>query len=485
MKLSIKNLILFSIIILFGCQNTKTEEKKNENIPNIIIIHVDDLGFADLGCFGSDFYDTPYIDKLANEGMKFTNSYAAAAVCSPTRAALLTGKYPSRLGVTDWIRAKFQGGIIGEDGLNPVGYEENNGLPLKTPKNSLFLGMDEKIIPQYLTKWGFKSAHFGKWHLGQEDHFPELRGFDLNFGGCDLGQPPSYFDPYLPPDNNPDYIIPNIQARSKGEYLTDREGYEIEKFIIDNKSERFFVHWAPYAVHTPIQAKDSLIQKYKSKESGRQNNPTYAAMVESLDQNIGMVLRTLDSLNLSKNTIIIFTSDNGGLIGNPNNPITNNFPLRSGKGYPYEGGIRVPTIIKWPDRIKSGSVSDSPIMSIDVLPTLLDALGETNELSKGYFDGISLLEIFKHPETNKERDLFWHFPHYRGSDVVPYSIVRSNRYKLIKYYDGKESELYDVISDISEMNNISLENPSKVNELEIKINEWVRMTNTSIPILKE
>ncbi len=485
MKLSIKLHILFSIIILFSCQSNKTEEKINENIPNIILIHVDDLGFADLGCFGSDFYETPNLDKLASEGMKFINSYSASAVCSPTRAALLTGKYPSRLGITDWIRAKFQGGIIGKDGLNPVGYEENEGLPLKTPKNFLFLSMNEKIIPQYLTKLSFKSAHFGKWHLGQEDHFPELRGFDLNFGGCDLGQPPSFFDPYLPPDNNSDYIIPNIKARSIGEYLTDREGYEIEQFIIDNKSERFFVHWAPYAVHTPIQAKDSLIQKYKSKDSGRQNNATYAAMVESLDQNIGMVLKTLDSLNLSNNTIIIFTSDNGGLIGNPDNLITNNFPLRSGKGYPYEGGIRIPTIIKWPDKIKSGSVSDFPIMSIDILPTLLHVLGEESELSKGDFDGISLVEIFKQPNSKKERDLFWHFPHYRGKDVVPYSIVRSDRFKLIKYYDGKESELYDVISDISEINNIRNENPSKVYELEMKINEWVKMTNSPIPILKE
>lgn len=485
MKSSAKSFILFSLVVSWSCQGSKYEKNIKEDMPNIVIIHVDDLGFSDLGCFGSDFYDTPNIDKLASEGMRFTNSYAAASVCSPTRAALLTGKYPSRLGVTDWIRAKFQGGIISEDGLNPDGYEENIGLPLKTPKNFLFLSMDEKIIPQYLTQWAYKTAHFGKWHLGQSDHFPELRGFDLNFGGCDLGQPPSYFDPYLAPDNNPDYIMPNVKARAEGEYLTDREGYEIEQFLINNQGERFFVHWAPYAVHTPIQAKDSLIEKYKSKEPGRQNNPTYAAMVESLDQNVGVVLKTLDSLNLSKNTIVIFTSDNGGLIGNQNNQITNNFPLRSGKGYPYEGGIRVPTIIKWTDRINPGSVSDFPIISIDILPTILDALGVPNENPSGVFDGISLLGVFKHPKAQLERDLFWHFPHYRGNDVVPYSIVRSNKFKLIKYYDGKDSELYDVVSDVGEMNDISKNNPSKVNELEIKINEWIGITKSPIPISKE
>lgn len=373
---------------------------------------------------------------LSKEGMKFTNSYAAAAICSPTRAALMTGKYPSRLGITDWIRAKFQGGIIPPNGNNPTGFDENEGRALKTPKNHLFLELKEKTIADYFKEAGYYSAHIGKWHLGQEDHYPELRGFDENFGGCDLGQPPSYFDPYSPPNDNPDYIIPNIEPRKEGEYLTDREGDETVNFIVKNKDKKFFLHWAPYAVHTPIQGREDLIEKYQQKPTTNQKNPVYAAMVESVDQNVGKLIHALDSLGLSDNTIVIFTSDNGGLLGRDNNPITNNFPLRSGKGYPYEGGIKIPTIIKWPRVIKGGMQNDTPIITMDILPTLMKIINPGFDIKKANMDGVDVYGLLKGEQSTLERDLFWHFPHFRSGDVVPYTIIRSGNYKLIKYYDN-------------------------------------------------
>ncbi|MBC6367025.1 sulfatase [Algoriphagus sp. AK58] len=462
--------ILWSILILFSLTGFSQEKTK----LNVILIHVDDLGATDLGAFGSDFYETPHIDRLAREGMKFVQSYSAAAICSPSRAALMTGKYPARTGITDWIRAKFQGG---SGFALPTDLEENEGQVLKTPKNQGFLPQEEETIAERMKSLGFTTLHVGKWHLGEEGNHPENQGFDLNIGGNDLGQPSSYFDPYLAKNEDPSYVLKNVPSRKEGEFLTDREGDEIVKFI-QNRPDPFFIHWAPYAVHTPIMGPEVLVEKYKAKTPGIQKNPIYAALVENLDQNVGKVLAELDRLGLRKNTLIIFTSDNGGLIGNPQNPVTVNLGLRSFKGYPYEGGIRVPTIVSLPGRIPSGTVSQVPIITMDWVPTILDIEGE----KKAGTDGVSLTSVLFQKEALADRDLFWHFPHYREPDVKPYSIVRSGQYKLIYYFESEEVELFDLSKDPLEQTNLANQLPKLVVELKSKLEKWWRETGARLPV---
>lgn len=460
-------------LIFFGLNAFGFSQEKEDF--NILLIHVDDLGATDLGVFGSDFYDTPNIDRLASEGMIFTHSYAAAAICSPSRAALMTGKYPARTGITDWIRAKFQGG----SGLAlPTEFEENEGKPLKTPKNQGFLPLEEETIAERLQKHGYSTLHVGKWHLGEEGQYPENQGFDVNIGGNDLGQPPSYFDPYQPAKPTEFYELRNLPPRKTGEFLTDREGDEVVGFI-QNHQEKFFIHWAPYAVHTPIMGPPELVEKYKGRTPGNQRNPVYAALVENMDQNVGKVLAELDRLGLTNKTMVIFTSDNGGLIANPQNPITVNLGLRSEKGYPYEGGIRVPTIVKWPGKVKAGTASQAPIITLDWISTILSYLGENPE--ELGLDGRSLLEVFADPEEEISRDLFWHFPHYRAPDVVPYSIVRSGDYKLIYYFDGSEAELFDLTNDPLEKKNLVKQLPLIASQLKTKMERWWKETAARLP----
>ena len=465
-----KHLFLFMVLIL-SCLSGFSQEKKD---INVILIHVDDLGATDLGAFGSDYYETPNIDRLAAEGMRFNQSYSAAAICSPSRAALMTGKYPARTGITDWIRAKFQGG----SGLAlPKDFEQTQGKPLKTPKNQGFLPLEELTLAERLKAFGFSTMHVGKWHLGEEGNHPEDQGFDINIGGNDLGQPPSYFDPYLAKNAAPTYVLKNVPPRKEGEFLTDREGDEIVKFI-QNRDGQFFIHWAPYAVHTPIMGPEELVEKYKGKAPGIQKNPTYAALVENLDQNVGKLMAELDRLGLRENTLIIFTSDNGGLIGNPQNPVTVNLGLRSFKGYPYEGGIRVPTIVSLPGKIPSGTMSQTPIITMDWIPTILEIVGEKNSNT----DGVSLAPELLQKGGLAYRDLFWHFPHYREPDVKPYSIVRSGAYKLIYYFEGDEVELFDLSKDPLEQSNLALELSNVVAELKSKLEKWWKETGARLPV---
>jgi arylsulfatase A-like enzyme len=441
---------------------------------NVLLIHVDDLGWADIGVLGSDFYETPNIDRLASEGMLFRQSYAAAAICSPSRAALMTGKYPARMGITDWIYARFQG--VGTTGL-PGEYAENPDQPLRTPKNQGFLPLEEVTLAERMKAHGYTTFHVGKWHLGGEENYPEKQGFDRNFGGNDLGQPPSYFDPYEPATLTPFYAFDRVTPRDSGEYLTDREGDEIVSFL-QSQDQKFFIHWAPYAVHTPLMAPQELVEKYKRKAGGKQKNPVYAAMVENLDQNVGKVIAELERLKLTEKTLVIFTSDNGGLMGNPSNPITNNDPLRSQKGYPYEGGIRVPTVVKWPGKVAAGKQSDLPIVTLDWAPTVLDYMG-LNPQELGV-DGRSLVEVLK-GNTLESRDLFWHFPHYRGVDVIPYSIIRSGNYKLIHYFDMQPDELYFLVDDPRETTNLANQFPARVSQLKASLKAWWQETGARMP----
>lgn len=442
--------------------------------PNLILINVDDLGWKDLGCYGSDVYETPNIDKLARNGLKFTNAYSACAVCSPTRAAIMTGRYPARLGVTDWIRARFQGGKIPKDKKNPSGWVGSKNKKVLCPQNALWMELEEVTIAEKLKEDGYATCHIGKWHLGADDWYPEKQGFDENYGGCDYGQPPSYFDPFKNKRLDGIYGLP---GKKQGEYLTDRECDEAVMFIKKNRQKKFFLNFANYAVHTPIQAKPSLLDKYKTKIQSldtKQKNAAYATMVESVDQAVGRIITILKEEGIFDRTLIIFTSDNGGLLG-----VTNNAPLRSGKGFPYEGGIRVPLIIFWPDFINGGKVIDTPVSSIDFFPTLCSAAGIKNSTDE-VVDGLNLLPLIKGENNVKRQSLFWHFPHYRGK-INPYSIIRNGDWKLIKRYDGKPFELFNLKNDLSEKNDLSQDMPEKVKELNEEIMIWLLKTNAKVP----
>ena len=334
--------------------------------PNVVIILVDDLGWTDLACFGSRYYETPNIDRLASGGMKFTNGYAACAVCSPTRAAVLTGRYPARVGVTDWIRARFQGGKARRGG--EAEYVGGRNRKVLCPRNPVWMERGEITIAEALKPAGYTSCHIGKWHLGPEEFYPTRQGFDLNIGGCDYGQPPSYFDPYR--NRRLKGGIPTLKPRREGEYLTDRESDEAAAFIKEHRDKPFFLYMAHYAVHTPIQAKKELTARYRAKKRTNQKNPTYAAMVHSVDESTGKIMAALGEAGVADNTVVIFTSDNGGLLGP-----THNAPLRAGKGWPYEGGIRVPVIVHWPGVVKAASTCDVPVTSVDYFPTILAAAG--------------------------------------------------------------------------------------------------------------
>jgi len=443
--------------------------------PNVVLILVDDLGWMDLSCQGSGYYETPNIDRLAKEGMRFTDAYAACAVCSPTRAAVLTGRYPARTGITDWIRARFQGGKIPADKKNPTQYVGNRKL--LCPPNPLWMEREEVTIAELLKPAGYTSCHIGKWHLGPDDWYPEHQGFDLNIGGCDYGQPPSYFDPYSKPRQGD---IPTLKPRKEGEYLTDREGDEAAGFIRDHASQPFFLYYAPYAVHTPIQARKDLKERYEAKKKTNQKNAAYAAMVHSLDDAIGRILDTLDELKLAKDTLVVFTSDNGGLDNN-DNP-TDNAPLRAGKGTPYEGGIRVPFIARWPGQITAGALSRQPVISVDCLPTILEATG-VKPPTGVELDGVSLLSLLR-GNGNKRLDresLFWHFPHYRGRNIAPYSIIRRGPWKLIKRHDGSGAELFHLNDDRAETNDLSNQMPQIVRALDNELAHHLKQVGARMP----
>ena len=444
-------------------------ESESASKLNYILFNIDDLGWTDLACFGSDYYETPHIDQLAGSGMKFTNAYAACAVCSPTGAAIMTGRYPARVGITDWIRAQFQGGKGG--GEAPTEYVGGKGGRLACPPNPFWLEHEEVTLAEALKTVGYTTCHIGKWHLGPEAWFPETQGFDFNFGGCDYGQPPSYFDPYKRKGQDGIHGLP---ARKAGEYLTDREADEAVGFLRGHRDKPFFLYMANYAVHTPIQAKKEVQAKYEAKPKTNQKNAAYAAMVESVDDCVGKILGAVDELGLAGRTVVIFTSDNGGLLGP-----TDNAPLRSGKGFPYEGGIRVPLIVRWPGVTQPGAVSAVPVTSVDYFPTLANSAAV--ELADDrVIDGVDLMPVLKGGDSLGRDAIFWHFPHYRGN-VIPYSIVRQGDWKLLKRYEGPSYELYDLKEDLSESRDRAEELPEKVQQLDAILTKWLHHTGAKLP----
>ncbi len=402
------------LVIASGCSAAEAAIADSSPLGrlNIVLIVADDLGWADLGCYGSKYHSTPNLDRLAAAGLRFTDAYAAAPVCSPTRAALMTGKYPARLNLTDWL----------------PGRPDRPDQKLLRPVINHELPATELTLASALKREGYTTGHVGKWHLGGKGAGPEQRGFDVNIAGDQAGSPRSYFAPFRSGDGR---FMPGLERAPEGEYLTDRLTAEAEKFIEANRARPFFLYLAHYAVHIPLKAKAEMVARYKPGRPGQQGNPIYAAMIESLDESVGRVLKKLDDLKLTERTLILFTSDNGGLCvtEGPNTPATINAPLREGKGYLYEGGLRVPLLVKWPGVTKPGGAIAAPVSSIDIFPTVLDACGVKSEAK---VDGVSLVSLLKGGVLKRDT-LFWHYPHYSNQGGRPGGAVRAGDYKLIEF----------------------------------------------------
>jgi len=430
--------------------------------PNVIVILVDDLGQTDLACYGSKFYETPHIDQLAKDGVRFANGYSACTVCSPTRAALLTGKYPARLRITDWI----------------TGHDRPKAK-LKIPDWQKFLPFEEITLAEQFKSAGYATASIGKWHLtpalkeGDEAYYPEKHGFDVNIGGYARGQPPSYFSPYK---------IPTLPEGPKGEFLTDREANEAVKFIEANQSKPFFIYLPHYAVHTPLGGKPEVIAKYQAKADKTpgllQKNATYAALVESVDDALGTIRATLKRLKLEENTIIVFTGDNGGLILR-NDKATDNSPFRVGKGSAYEGGVRVPLIVCWPGVTKSGVVDPTPAITVDIYPTMLELAGV--KPMQSLVDGISLAPLLKSGAKPDRDAIFWHYPHYHPGGATPYSAIRSGDLRLVHFYEDGRDELYDLANDVGETKDLAPSQPERAKALRTRLDAWLKSVDAQFP----
>ena len=455
-----KILILIIISLFISCQ---TIENKNEN-PNIVLIVADDLGWTDVSYMGSKYYETPNIDKLSRSGMTFYNGYASAANCAPSRATMLSGRYNTHHGIYTV-------------GASERGSEKTRKIiPIK---NETILDLRYFLIPEMLKNEGYVTGHFGKWHLGSQGFFPEQSGFDVNIGGNESGGPGGYFSPY---------INPNLEDGPIGEYLTDRIGNEVVSFINYNQNETFFAYVPFYSVHSPIQSKKEYQEKYSNKDGDKNHNrPDYAGMIESLDENIGKILNTIEELNLSEKTLIIFTSDNGGI-----RAISNQFPLRAGKGSYYEGGIKVPLIFSWKGKIIEESESYERVSNIDFFPTIKKIIGHKNK--NLHLDGLDLNPIFK-GKTLENRTLFYHFPIYlqaynvhldNGTDPLfrtrPGSVIIKDNWKLHHYFEDGKIELYNIEEDISESIDLSKTNLEKTKELYHDLNKWREANNAPIPL---
>ena len=453
----LKKLSFLLLLMLLNSCNKESLEK-----PNIVLIVADDLGWSDLSYMGSEYYETPSIDKLSKSGMTFYNGYASSANCAPSRATMLSGKYHTEHGIYT-VRNSDRGSR-----------KTRKIIPIETKST---LDLDFFVIPEMLKEMGYTNGHFGKWHLGDVGFHPEQSGFDVNIGGNRHGGPGGYFAPY--PN-------PQLENEPKGEYLTDRIGDEVVKFIDVNKENNFFAYVPFFSVHTPIQSKPDYQKKYSNKESNEfHNRADYAGMIQSLDENIGKILDKIDALNLSENTLIIFTSDNGGI-----RAISNQYPLRAGKGSYYEGGIKVPMIFSWKGKIEAKTESYERVSNLDFYPTIKKLVDYNESID---LDGEDLTPIFK-GEKLKKRELYFHFPVYlepyrvqldNGTDPLfrtrPGTVIIKDNWKLHHYYEDNKFELYDLEKDVSESENLSEINKEKKNELLIDLNNWRKTNNAPIP----
>ena len=461
--------ILFLSFLGLGCAS---QESKKE--LNFVFILADDLGRQDLSVEGSKYYESPNIDSIANTGMRFDNGYATCQVCSPSRASIMLGKYPARIGITDWIGAK-------------TGYDWKRNDIILPAANKSHLPHEDTSIAEAVKAAGYKTFFAGKWHLGGEGSYPEDHGFDINVGGHHRGSPPGgFFGPYT---------NPKMKAKKAGESLPIRLGEETAQFIENHKDQKFFAFLSFYSVHGPIQTTKELWSKYQKKASSMglaesrfvidrtlpvrqvQDNPVYAGMIESMDNAVGIVMDKLKELGLDENTVVIFTSDNGG-VSSGDAYSTSNLPFRGGKGRQWEGGIREPYYIKVPG-MGNGKVSSIPVTGTDFYPTILELAG-IKPLADQHKDGVSLVPILKGRKI-AERDLFWHYPHYGNQGGEPSSIIRSGNWKLIHYYEDGRNELYDLSKDPVEKNNLLAKHKEIAAKLKTKLDDWLKATNAAIP----
>jgi arylsulfatase A-like enzyme len=449
------------------------------SVPNIVFILADDMGWRDAGCYGSTFYETPNIDRLAKQGMRFTSAYAACPVCSPTRASIMTGKYPARLGTTDYFGAPQP---------DTVQRHWTRNKPLLPAPYLDHLPLGETTIAKALKQGGYSTFFAGKWHSGGKGYWPEDHGFDINIGGWTAGMPSSYFSPYK---------NPKLPDGPRGEHLDDRLAAESVRFLEHVGNKPFLLYHAFYSVHIPLQAKQDLIVKYEAKRKGLnrdgplfrpegdrqarqvQEHAVYAAMIETMDRSLGQLLDALDRLGLAENTVVFFMSDNGGLSTAEGAP-TSNLPLRAGKGWLYEGGIREPMIVKWPGIIEPGSVSNVPVISTDFYPTILEMAGLPLR-TRQHLDGVSLVPLLRRSGSTDERALYWHYPHYGNQGGSPASAVRVGDWKLIEFFEDRRLELYNLKDDLGERHNLLAAQPKKAAELHEKLRAWRSAVGARLP----
>ncbi len=466
----------YTILVLLLITQTAIAQKQSR--PNVLFILVDDLGLKDLSCTGSTFYETPNVDRIAKEGTVFTQGYAACAVCSPSRASIMTGKFAARHGITDWIGAKS-----GKDWRT-----EKRNNKLLPADYSHELSKEDMVLPEAMKANGYKTFFAGKWHLGDKGSYPEDHGFDINKGGWDVGGPKGgYFSPWENPS------LPNVKD---GENLEMRLAKETSAFIEAQKDQPFFAYLSFYAVHGPIQTSEEKWRKYRDKaaknglaKSGYvmekvlpirqvQDNPVYAGLVESMDDAVGEVLNTLKRLNLEENTIVIFTSDNGG-VASGDAFSTANLPFRGGKGYQWEGGIREPYFVKIPWLKNKVSTIEYPATGADFFPTILD-FANIPLMPNQHQDGVSLKPLFE-GKSLKNRSLYWHYPHYGNQGGEPSSIIRDKNLKLIHYWEDGHDELYDLVKDPYEQTDLASKKGKITKKLNTKLLAWLKSVNANMP----
>ena len=431
--------------------------------PNFVFVLVDDLGWSDLGIYGSDLHRTPRIDEFASSAMRFSNAYASSPVCTPTRASILTGKHPAKLNMTVWREAA----------KNPP--LQRRLLPPITRDS---LPHSEVTVAEVLRRAGYATAHVGKWHLGTAEYYPQTQGFDYNVGGTLWGAPQTFFFPYSGdrPFRGLRYV-PHLGDGAEGEYLTDRLTTEAIRILRREQGEPFFLHLAYHTVHTPIEGKPAIAETYRRRirEGMRHRNPHLAAMVHSLDENVGRLLDAISELGVEDETVVILTSDNGGFVNKYDGlRVTDNSPLRSGKGSLYEGGIRVPAMIRWPGVTTPGTVVDVPVSSVDYYRTILTMAGVDGDREhNASVDGIDLAPLLRDPSQRPEREaLFFHYPHYYAT-TSPVSAVRVGDWKLLRYYEDSRVELYDLGDDIGERRDRSSDEPETAAALLKRLETWL------------
>ena len=413
---------------------------------NVVFVLMDDLGWRDTGPYGNRFIDTPNLDRFARESVRFTNAYAACPVCSPTRASILTGQYPARLHLTDWI----------------PGRKPWPASRLVRPQFEQQLPAAAPTIAEALRGKGYRSAAVGKWHLGGSGASPLDRGFDVNVAGNAAGSPPKYFGPLE---------LPGLKL-GDGEFLTERLAEEGARFIADNRSRAFFLYQAHFTVHMPLEAREEAIAKYKARDIG-DVDPIYCAMVESADAALGRALKAVDDAGVRDRTAVVFFSDNGGVRyqGNRARPVTNNGPLRAGKGHVYEGGIREPLLVRWPGVSRAGSTVETPVSSVDFFPTLTGGRG---------VDGLSLVPLLRGGKI-AERPLFWHYPHYSDQGGAPAGAVRLGEWKLIEFFEDGRLELFHLTEDPGETRNLAGSEAGRAGKLHRLLKDWRQGVQAAMP----